>query len=72
MKPVRRIEREGTVESELKWARKLAVALQATGAFVLCVALSLALPVLYLQSSHSQQHVSATDVLQKGSPAKYI
>lgn len=58
--------------SELKWERKLAVALQTTGAFVLCVALSLALPMLYLQSLHSQQNVSAIDVLQKGYPTKYI
>lgn len=57
MKVVKRTEREATVESELKWERKLAVALQTTGAFVLCVALSLALPMLYLQSLHSQQRV---------------
>lgn len=55
MKAIKRIEREATVESELKWERKLTVALQTTGNFVLCVALSLALPVVYLQSLHSQQ-----------------
>lgn len=50
---MKRIEREATVENKEKQERKLAVALQTPGAFALCLDLSLALPVLYLQSLHS-------------------